>query len=381
MTSAIRVAHVITSLDTGGAQMMLHKLLTHIDDRSFRSAVISLAPAGPMTSAFHGVAERIESLDIEARPFSLLRAGRLRPILREWKPDIVQTWMYHANVIGGLVARVSGTAPVIWNIRASGYERSSSRQSHTIAPSVRAGALLSRFVPRRIVYCSERAVEFHRQIGYSSSEAAVIANGFDIQAFQPDETTRQSLRRELGIGDDTLLVGLVARFRPIKNHEFFFDAARTITDQRSDTHFVLCGDEMTRANAAAMSLVERHGLGDRCHLLGPRQDIARITAALDIATSSSFGEGFPNSIGEAMACGVPCVATDVGDTAYLIGDTGLVVPRDEPAAFAEACLRLLREPELRARLGREARRRVAEHFEIGAITRRYEALYRDVLPS
>lgn len=374
MTDVVRVAHIITSLDTGGAQTMLHKILSHIDREAFRSLVVSLAPRGSMTRAFETVSDRVDSLDMNPRIRDVVKAARLRRLLREWRPDVVQTWMYHANLIGGLAARMSIGAPVIWNVRASGYDRSL-QNVQVINPAVRLGALASRFVPERIVYCSERAVAFHRELGYAASHVEVIPNGFDLQAFHPDPEARRSVRQELRVPDETLLVGLVARLHPMKNHALFLTAARAIADAGSDTHFVLCGDGVTDLR----DLVDRHGLAGRCHLLGPRTDMPRITAALDVACSSSFGEGFPNTLGEAMASGVPCVATDVGDSAYLIGETGIVVPRDDAAAFAKACLQLLGDFELRARCGEAARRRVEEHFEIAHITRRYERMYRETM--
>lgn len=361
MSSPIRVAHVITSTDTGGAQTMLRKLLAHIDRSAFTSTVISLAPAGPMTEALQSV-----SIDMRPRAVELWKLARLRSLLRAAKPDVVQTWMYHANLAGGMASRLSVAAPVIWNIRASGFDWRAGHTAHVINPAVRLGALASRFVPKRTIYVSQRALASHEQLGYRGPNE-IIPNGFDVAEYRPDPDARRSLRRELGLKDETLLVGLVARVHPIKNHALFLAAARAIAKQRQDVRFVLCGEGVTSLDAF-----------EGVHALGSRSDMPRVTAALDIACSSSFAEGFPNTLGEAMACGVPCVATDVGDSAYLIGDTGLVVPSNDEAAFANACLRLLDDAGLRARLGRAARERIEQHFEIGVITKRYEHLYRSV---
>jgi glycosyltransferase involved in cell wall biosynthesis len=375
----LRVAHIITGLEVGGAERMLQKVVAHLDRDAFRSDVISLAPPGPLADAVAAVSDRLEFLGMRPRVTDVAKLARLRRLLREWQPDVVQTWMYHANLAGGLAARLSVRAPVIWNIVASGYSYSERRRAQVVPRIVRLSAAASRFIPSRTVYCSRRAIGFHHDLGFSKKGVEFIPTAFDVETFRPDPDARRSVRRELQLDDDARLVGLVARFHPIKNHDLFLTAARAIADQRSDTHFVLCGDGLTPDNAAVMDIVRRHGVADRCHLLGRRTDMPRITAALDLACSSSFGEGFPNTLGEAMACGVPCVATDVGDSAYLIDDTGMVVPRDDASAFANACLELLGDPARRTRLGAAARQRIEEQFEIGAIARQYERLYRDAV--
>lgn len=373
----IRVLHIITGLDIGGAEMMLHKVLSRVDRESFRSDVISLAPPGALTGAVASVSDRLESLGMRPRLADLGKTIRLRRLVREWRPDVVQTWMYHANLLGGLAARTALRAPVIWNVMASGYDVSEGRHGQVVPRVVRLNAAVSRWVPDTILYCAKRAVPFHEKLGFANERVEIVPTGFDLEAFRPDPDARRSVRQELRLPADTLLAGLVARFHSIKNHALFFEAARAIADRRRDVHFVLCGEGMTADNPRVMELVRRHGVEDRCHLLGPRRDIPRITAALDVACSSSFGEGFPNTLGEAMASEVPCVATDVGDSAYLIAETGITVPRDDAAAFASACLRLLADPALRSRLGAAARRRIEEHFAIEVVTRQFENVWRE----
>jgi glycosyltransferase involved in cell wall biosynthesis len=208
----------------------------------------------------------------------------------------------------------------------------------------------------------------------------VIPNGFDLTHFKPDPFSRESVRQELGIAKDALLIGLVGRFDPKKDHDTFLRAAAFLHSCKTEVHFLLCGDQITWENAALKNEIETLGIVSWMHLLGKREDIPRLTSALDIAvSSSSFGEGFPNTIGEAMACGVPCVVTDVGDSALIVGDTGRVVPPKDPHALVIAWNHWIEMGlEHRKQWGLTARRRVEEQYSLPAIVEKYEHLYQEM---
>lgn len=372
-----RIAHVITGLPVGGSQVMLHKLLSATDRESWDPEVISLRDVGVMGERIAAMGIPVRALGMRERPADVTALPRLVRWLRERPPDLVQTWLYHADLIGGLAAWRAGV-PVIWGIRQSGLDPRSNRRS-TIWIA-RICARLSRRIPRRIVCCSETALRFHASMGYSNEKMVVIPNGFDPRTFRPDPSARGSVREALSLPPSTPLVGIVARFDPEKDHRTFVRAAARLHAMMPDVHFLLCGEGIDAANGELVDWIATAGVASRCHLLGPRQDLPLLTAALDIATLSSSGEGFPNVIGEAMACGVPCVVTDVGECAAIVGDTGRVVPSRNPAALAEAWGDLLRiGAAARALLGAAARSRIEREFEIGAIARRYSALHDEVV--
>ena len=261
------------------------------------------------------------------------------------------------------------------NIRGSDLDPATTSRTTVLTATL--CARLSRAVPSAILCCSEVARQVHTDLGYAAGKITVLPNGFDIAALRPDPAARDDVRREIGIATDTLLIGLIARFDPMKDHANFIEAARKVVEEHASAHFLLCGDDITPDNVKLGREIAAAGLEERFHLLGRRSDIPRLNAALDVAVSASrYGEGFPNAIGEAMACGVPCVVTDVGDSAYVVGDTGQVAPKANPAALAAAILNLLSLPH-RERAAREeaARRRIIENFEIGSIVRRYEAFH------
>jgi glycosyltransferase involved in cell wall biosynthesis len=236
-------------------------------------------------------------------------------------------------------------------------------------------------IPNRIVCCSESARRVHATYGYAAHKLAVVPNGFDLNQFCPDPQARSSFRRELGIAEDVRLIGVAARFHVLKGHRNFFDAAARLQACMPEVHFVLCGRDVDRNNAELAGWLRAAGPGleARCHLLGVRQDMPRFFAALDIATSPSLSEAFPSAVGEAMACGTPCVVTDVGDSAVLVGDTGIVVPSGDSDALAQAWKQLLNcDPAALLHLGARARDRIRRRFAVEVAVERYQQVYREV---
>ena len=379
MSPKRKITFVITDLGTGGAEMMLYKLLCRLDRDRFSAEVISLLDEGPLQ-------ERIQGLGIPVKVLGM-RRGRPDPrkvlllsrMLRESRPDLVQTWMYHADLMGGLAAKAAGGLPVVWNIRNGTLEPGASR-SMTLW-TARLCALISRFLPSKIVCCAHSALEIHRRMGYRGRKMVVIPNGFDVELFRPDPQAARSVRLELGLDESHPVVGLVARFHPQKDFFNFVAAARHVRDRIPEARFVLCGDGVDWDNGELSEWIEAAGLRPFVHLLGRRTDIPRLTASFDLAVSSSAcGEAFSNSLGEAMACAVPCVATDVGDAKWIVADTGKVVPPRNSAALGEAVLELLRlNPEERKDLGGRARGRVLENFTLEVVAELYQSLYAELL--
>lgn len=372
----IAVTHVITTLGSGGAEMMLLKLLGGTDRSRFRSSVIALSGEGP-------IAERIRRLGVAVTCLNLRAAQPLRSIwtlgvrLRLQAPDVVQTWMYHADLLGALASVAVPRARLVWNIRCGGLQRAVDKRT-TIWAS-RVCAFGSGRIPDRILCCSRAALETHAAAGYARRKLQSIPNGFDTGEFRPDPHRRATVRRELGIGPETLLGGVVARWDRAKDHGTFCAAARIACAADRRIRFVLCGYGITRENSELWSRLVENGVADRCHLLGRRDDIPAIMASLDFAVSASVVEGFPNAIGEAMSSGVPCVATDAGESRVLIGDTGAIVPVRDAAALGAAIVDMSRmDAGARNRLGQKARRRIIEHYSLDLAVRRYEDVYEEL---
>ena len=376
---AVRVTHVITGLARGGAEIMLLRLLGAMDRARFAPEVVSLRGPGVIGPRIAALGIPVHDAGLSGglpRPSDL---RRLTGLVRRARPDLVHTWMYHADLFGGLAARLGCGIPVIWALHNSTLDPRQVKLA--TRATVRLNALLSRWLPSRIVSCSETAAALHRDLGYAADKLLVIPNGFDVGVFAPDPAARAAVRAELGLADGTPLVGSFARFHPQKDHRTLCDAAGRVAAANPAVHFVLAGEGIEWTNATLAGWIAASGSRERFHLLGERDDMPRLTAALDLlVVSSSFGEAFPLVIGEAMASEVPCVVTDVGDARQMVGDTGRVVPPRDPAALAGAIGELLRlTPESRAGLGRRARDRVARELSLAAIAERYQSLYLDVL--
>lgn len=374
-----RLVHVITGLELGGAEVMLCELLRAIDPDRFRSAVVSLSAPGPLEPRIRALGVPVESLGLAAgrpSPAGFLRLARR---VRALRPDLVQTWMYHADLLGGLAARLATRAPVVWSLHNSNLDRRSTRFS--TRATVWACARLSHRVPARILSCSEVSARLHRGLGYAAGRMLVIPNGFDMDTYRPDPGHYAAVRTELGLPPDALLVGLAARWHPQKDHPNFIAAAARVARERPGVWFVLAGTGITASNTELAALVAASGAADRFRLLGARSDMPRLNAALDLAvTASAYGEAFPLVIGEAMACGVPGVVTDVGDSALLVGDAGRVVPPRDPTALAAAIAGLLAlSARSRQALGAAARARIAANYALPVIAGRYQSLYDSLL--
>jgi len=372
----MKVLHVITGFTQGGAETMLAKLLGALRGQ-VQTRVVSLTGDGP-------IGERIRALGVETVALGMRRGVpdprailALARQMRGYRPDVVQTWLYHADLLGGLASLLAGRPPVLWGIRNADLDETTAKWS--TLQTLRACAWLSHRLPARIVSCSERAREFHVARGYDAGKMVVIPNGFDLVAFAPRPEAREEVRRELGIPLEAPMVGMVARYHPMKDFGNFAQAAGLLARELPAVRFLLCGDGVTPENAELCGWLRAAGALERTHLLGRRDDVPRLLAALDLFTLSSATEGFPNALGEAMACGVPCVATDVGDSGYVLGDAGSIVPPRDHRALARGWRETLaRSAQAPLAAGARGRSRILDHFGLRAVSERFLDLYGEV---
>lgn len=356
---------------------MLCKLISHTDRSRFNMQVISLLPEGKITDTLRSMGIPVFSLGISSSFGGFASLCSLRKILLEISPHILQGWMYHGNLAAWVGKKmIRGRMPVVWNVRHSLHRLSDEKRGTSAI--IRCSAMISNSVDH-ILYNSETSRIQHELIGYSAAYAETIPNGFDTDSFRPNQEARFIVREELGLPKDTPLVGLIARFDPLKGHDFFLKAAGIVAGRHQNVNFLLAGRDVSLNNAAIKNLVYESGLENRIHLLGERDDIPLLTAALDVAVSSSISEAFANAIGEAMSCGIACVVTNVGDSAKLTGSFGLVVPPGDSNRLAEGIASLLDiGPDGRSELGKGARNRIMQSYSIDAITTCYEKVYAEL---
>lgn len=373
----MKILHLITGLGMGGAEAMLTRVVTRMDATRFENVVVSLTGRGFLAEPLERAGVRVHTLGMRnSGRFMAWQPGRAIDfwrLLRREKPDILQTWLYHADLLGLLAGRYAGLRRIIWNVRCSDLD--ASHYSRLFAGIVRLHRHYAGFADV-IVTNAQAALDVHVARGYDPSNWQIIPNGVDLDDFRPDPDARRAMRARWGLNDGDFVVGMVARYDPHKRHDLFVDAARRFSEKAPGARFVLVGPGMDGSNPAMARLAAQAGLGGKLILAGPIRDVRRAYPAFDLGVLSSWSEGFPNVIAECMAAGVPCVATDAGDSARVVGAAGFIVPRGDGAALAQGIGRFWAlPPETRRALGAAARDRIGAHFSIAAAVRGYERLY------
>lgn len=357
---------------------MLKRLVeSHHGNVNYRHTVISLIGIGK-------VGPQLQALGIEVHALGMRSAldiphvmWRLVRLIRTSRPDVVQTWMYHADLLGGMAARLVGNRNVIWGIRTTEVKAGGSRATASVRKLC---AWLSRSVPHTIVCAADASRRAHIAVGYDASRMVVVPNGFDLTCLVATSAQREVLRLQCGLGTGVVAIGYLGRFHPDKDQENFVRAAGLVAQQHSDVRFLMVGRDLDADNAQLAEWISSTGCADRFVLLGERADVPVCLAAMDLFCLSSRTEGFPNVVGEAMAMGVPCVVTDVGDAAMLVADTGVVVPKEDSAALAQGlgCL-LAMTSDARQQLGQKAKARIHAEFTMERARERFESIYQRVI--
>ena len=367
------VLHVITGLGTGGAERSLFNLAAADGDSGYVHSVVSLADAGYYGPLLRQRGVAVAAFDMPGAVGIPAALVRIRRLVRRERPDIVQGWMPHGNMIATAAAAMAGRpVGLAWNVRQSLYDlRDEKRATQWMIRGL--GAMSAR--PDAILYNSHQAREHHEALGFAPALGRVIPNGFDTARWKPDAGRRTALRTALGVSDAAPLAGFVGRFHALKDVPTFMAASAIAMAENPQLHAVMVGDGLTRDNAALAPLFPALP-PERFHTLGPRDDIEAILPAMDFFCLSSVSEAFPNVIGEAMASGLPCIGTDVGDCARLIDGHGRIVPRGDAAGMAAAMSEMARlDVARRAEIGKAARARIEARYSLRATVDAYTQLY------
>lgn len=375
------VLHFIHTIGGGGAEAMLISLASSLDPERFRSVVVAInaAPWPHLVRRLNEAGVTVHDLEGTAflQPATL---SRLRAVLRAEAPDIVQTWMHHADLVGGWVARLAGVRKIVWSVHCREVHRNPEDSDRKTALFRRALGFSSRVIPARIVSCSDAALEDHAVLGYPRAKMRWIPNGIDAERFKPDMDAALDTRKDLKLPPQAPVIGFVGRFHEMKDLPTYLRAAALLQARVPQAHFVFCGGvevAMSEEERALLALLPHR---DQVRFESFRPDPWRLYPALNVFSLSSRTEACPMTVIEAMACGVPCVTTDVGDCARLLEGVGEVVPVRDAAALAEAWERALSlGPAAGQALRERSRQRVLEHFTIAQAARQYEQTYTELL--
>lgn len=366
------IVHVIVGLNVGGAELMLKRLALSQKKRHDRSPiVISLTEEGVLGSDFRAAGVTIYCLRLNKLRGLISGLFRLLYIIRVNRPCVVQTWMYHADLIGGIFSRVAGQK-LIWGIRTTKLDFGVSKVTRLIS---KINSLLSYFLPHKIVCAANASLIEHVKIGYNKKIMEVIPNGFDLTRFKPlSKAEKEELRKKLGFRKDDIIVGSVGRNNPDKDFSNLIRASGLINDR--NVSFLLIGRGCEKSN------FESFEFGDNWHFLGEQKDIEKFIGILDIFVLPSKTEGFPNVLGEAMALEIPCISTDVGDAGVLLGEEGLIVEKEDHVALATAINAMLDlSIEERISIGQKSRKRVSDNFSLDAIVKKFDRVYSSISSS
>lgn len=374
----VKVTHVIIGLNVGGAELMLKRLIeSHLDRPDIEHSVISLTDIGVLGEQLTKQGVAVYCLGMSSILKGPVTFFKLRKLLRTLRPDVVHTWMYHADLLGGLAARSVGLRQIVWCIRSTDISKGGSKVTLIIRKLC---ALLSGWLPRVIVCAADASRKVHEAVGYASSKMQVIPNGFELDKLLITSSNDTRIRDELGISKACTLVVSVGRYNPVKDHKTFIEAAGKVAAERNDVRFMLVGRDLEHSNSQLMALINATRHADAFYLLGERNDVPACLQASDIFCLHSVTEGFPNVLGEAMAVGLPCITTDVGDAAYLLDNSEWVVPAASPGKLADKLAAMLSlSAKDRELLGQTAANRIREHFTMDVISRRYFDLYTSLI--
>ncbi len=372
----ISILHVITGLSHGGAEAVLYRLCTS-KQTDVTHQVISLMDLGKYGPLLQNDGINVKVLDNTKSITALFSIFRLTKMIRTSNPDIVQTWMYHANLIGGVAAKLAGCKNIVWSIRHTKLEHN---KKSTQFVSWLCGKL-SKLIPVAIVGCSESAADIHKQYGYAPKKMSVIPNGYDLENYSPSKELGSTIRSELGIASDALIFGMVGRWTPEKDHKTLLESLAIMKKQAYNFICLLVGSEVDEKNTVLAKLIKQNGLQNNVRLLGHRTDITAIMNTLDLHILSSATEAFPNVVAEAMACGTPCVTTDVGDASMIVGNPDWVVPPKRPDLLAEAIGRAISTIQSKGLdvLGMRCRQRIVDNFSLDRMVQSYMNLWKSLM--
>ncbi len=371
-----KLCHITTGLNIGGAEMFLLNLAKSLNTLGYQQTIISLQAQGDLSEKIRNENIELIHLGISRYPWTWWGIFKLPFLLHKMSPDVLQTWLYHADLIGGL-SSIFGNTELVWNVRQT--DISAKHNKREIVLVARITALLSKYLPVKIICCSESAKASHINIGYSESKIVVIPNGCDTSLYKYDGERRKAARLMLGIEENDVVIGRFGRFDPQKDYKNFISAADEIQSSHKHAWFLMAGENISLGNPELKKWISRSRVPGRFLLLGKRDDLPDLYQAVDIFISSSLGEGFPNVVAEAMSSEVPCVVTDVGESSDLVGNTGRTVPKKDMKKLADACLELVNIGDIeRRKLGEAARSRIVNHYSLERSVTDYRELYDQV---
>ncbi len=367
-----KIMHVITGLGDGGAEGVLTRLC--LLSKNLEHEVVSLIDAGKYGEVLAAAGIKVHYLNMNAARPNPLKLIKLISIIRESKPSAVQTWMYHADLLGGISAKIAGVKRIIWGVRHSTLDKGKAKRSTIYI--ARLLAKLSYYIPDKIVCCARKALEVHAELGYDKSKLTLIPNGYDLESLRHDSEAGFHIRKELCISKDSFLIGKVGRYDPFKDHSNLLKSLSIIKNSGIEFTCILVGSGITPENKLLTKEIADLGLFDCIQLVGQRADIPAIMNALDLHVLASSSEAFPNVLAEAMACGVVCISTDVGDAKEILNEPNFICSPKNPEMLSELIIKAqylwANDKQTWSALKQRNVDRIKSQYSIASMVRQYE---------
>lgn len=377
-----KVLHFIPSIAGGGAENFMRSLVRGMAQRGEWRSVIVTVKVGQHTA----FAEELRALGVTLHDMdsdALLKAGvwlKLRQLILEERPDVIQTWMHHADFMGGIAAASAGYTQLCWGVRATEVHRNPGDSALKTALFHHALGWAAKLLPRHILSNSESAVAVHERMGFPRRKMQVIPNGVDASRYQPSAELRTAVRAELQLPENAPVVGFVGRFHPVKDLPLFFRTAALVQQQLPELHLLLCGGTAAELPPEAHSLYQAMPQPGQVRFVPFGASTQRYYPAMDAFSLTSSSEAFPNVVLEAMASGLPCATTAAGDCATMLAGLGHVVPTGDSTALAAAWLKHLLLPAAeRQALGALGRARVLERYTPERAVDSFQQVYQSML--
>lgn len=333
-----KAIHIVSGLGDGGAEAALYRMV--ISNTDEESTVISLSNKSKYGKLLEEKGVTVHALELSFNLYIFFKLYKLYKILRRIQPDVIQTWMYHADLVGGVIGRLSGIKNIIWGVYCTNFVLGETKILTILVIFI--NSILSRFIPKKIIFCAEEGLRVHKKYGFSRKKLIYIPNGLPHETFTIDTQLNTSLRKENNIKDSDIILGIVGRYSPMKDHLNFIKALGLMLKMKINFTAIFIGENLDIQNHTLVSQIKRYGLEEKVRLLGPRQDIPQLMNLMDLnILSSSFGEGQPTVLCESMLSGTPCISTDIGDSAVIVGDYGWIVPPSDPQKLSDQILKAL----------------------------------------
>ena len=372
-----KVLHCIGALHKGGgAEEVLYQLASK--DKEWTHVIVSLQGDGYYSDFLRKAGVKVFTIGLSRSPFSVFRLFKLFRLIKAEKPDVIQTWLYYSDFIGGLIGRLAGVKNIVWGIHHTTHDNTKS--SFAIRATHKLCAKLSSNIPKEIISCSATGLDSHVKAGYKKQKMHVVHNGYDLDRFHPDAVSAENIRKKFGL-EGHFLMAMLGRWDPQKDHRSLCTALSVVKhEEKKPWACVLFGSDMHAGNQGIASLIEEFDLQGHVFLGGLVDDVAGNLVQLDLKVlSSSFGEAFPNVLNEAMACAIPCVTTDVGDSAKIVGDCGWVSLPKRPEALAvniaDAMQEFHENVDAWTERKKKCRQRILENFTVWTMIEQYHKVW------